>query len=120
MTAIGGVGEVSAVTGAALWIKAEVFQALDGMSEALTVAYNDIDLCLKAQSAGFTNVLVPGVRLLHHESRTRGSDASGAKAARLAEEAAWMHERWGKTLSNDPYYSPRFTRARDDLALSDS
>lgn len=120
MAAIGGVGEVSAVTGAALWIKAEVFQLLGGMSEALTVAYNDIDLCLKARAAGFTNVLVPGVRLLHHESRTRGSDAAGAKAARLAEEANWMHERWGEALIDEPYYSPRLTRARDDLALSDS
>ncbi|MRH79051.1 glycosyltransferase [Spiribacter sp. C176] len=120
MAAIGGLGEASAVTGAALWVKAEVFQALGGMSEALTVAYNDIDLCLKARAAGFTNVLVPGVRLLHHESRTRGSDASGAKAARLAEEANWMHEHWGAALTDEPYYSPRLTRARDDLALSDS
>ncbi|MEX0374612.1 glycosyltransferase family 2 protein [Spiribacter pallidus] len=116
---LGGVGEVSAVTGAALFTRKTAYDAVGGMDESLSVAYNDVDLCLKMMSHGFSNLLVPGVRLKHHESLSRGSDVSGRKAERLAEESRIMRARWSEKLNTDPFYNANLSRAREDLALAD-
>jgi len=68
---------------------------------------------------GLGNLLVPGVQMEHHESLSRGSDVSGEKADRLAEESRVMRTRWGERLNTDPYYNPNLSRAREDLALAD-
>ena len=112
-----GPAEVSAVTGAALFLRRGLYAALGGMQEALTVAYNDVDLCLRAAEAGFANVAVSTVTLIHHESATRGSDEHGAASRRLATETHWMQDHWGNRLHIEPYYNEHLTRAREDLTL---
>jgi O-antigen biosynthesis protein len=110
--------EVSAVTGAALFIRRSLYVRLGGMDEeALAVAYNDIDLCLKAREAGFRNLYSPRIRFLHHESITRGEDTDGENAIRLGRETKSMQDRWGARLTSDPFYHPCFTLAREDFAL---
>ena len=116
---LGGVGEVSAITGAALFTRKTAYKMVGGMDESLSVAYNDVDLCLKMTGHGLGNLLVPGVQMEHHESLSRGSDVSGEKADRLAEESRVMRTRWGERLNTDPYYNPNLSRAREDLALAD-
>ena len=55
--------------------------------EHLAVAYNDIDLCLRAREAGLRVVFTPYAVLHHHESVSRGFDetrpATSAWPARL-------------------------------------
>jgi len=105
--------EVAAVTGACLGITRALWDRLGGLDEEyLAVAYNDIDLCLKARAAGLRVVLAPHAVLHHHESVSRGYDDDPARRARLAAEVATMEERWGDTLYVDPAYSP-------NLALED-
>jgi len=60
----------------------------------------------------------PDILLTHKESRTRGSDSTGARAERLLAEMAWMKHRWGEALANDPYYSPNLSLERDDFVLA--
>ncbi len=98
--------QFSAVTAACLFIRRAVFDQVGGFDPDLRVAYNDVDLCLKVRKAGLQVVADAGLVLIHKESRTRGSDADGEKAARLEREAALMRERWGTTLAEDPFYSP--------------
>jgi hypothetical protein len=86
-----------------------------GFEEQLRVSYNDIDLCLKFREKGHKILVDPGITLIHKESRTRGSDAKGPRAERLALEADWMRERWVATLDNDPYFSPNLDRNRVDM-----
>ena len=111
------VHEVSAVTAACLVIRREVFDAVGGLDEGLTVAFNDVDFCLKVRAAGYLNVWTPFAELVHHESVSRGRDLTPAKAKRFADEYAAMQRRWGAQLLNDPYYSPHLTYDREDHSL---
>jgi GT2 family glycosyltransferase len=109
--------EVSAVTAACLVIRREVFDAVGGLDESLTVAFNDVDFCLKVRAAGFLNLWTPFATLIHHESASRGRDLTPAKARRFADEYATMQRRWGAQLLDDPYYSPHLTYDREDYSL---
>jgi GT2 family glycosyltransferase len=111
------VHEVSAVTAACLVIRREVYEAVGGLDEELTVAFNDVDFCLKVRAAGYLNLWTPFAELIHHESASRGRDLTPAKARRFADEYATMQRRWGAQLLSDPYYSPHLTYDREDYSL---
>ncbi len=100
---------VAAVTGACLVVERRKFEAVGGFEEELAVAYNDVDLCLKLLDAGFRNVLLPNIALIHHESRSRGSDLAPEKWARMVREGTVLQQRWAKKFWRDPYYSPNLT-----------
>jgi len=108
--------EFSAVTAACLFIRRTDFMKVGGFESELRVAYNDVDLCLKVRAIGLKVVGDPDILLIHKESRTRGSDKKGERAKRLAEEAAWMRNRWSNTLKTDPFYSPNLSLVRLDFA----
>lgn len=95
----------TAVTGACLAIQRAQFDAIGGFDEALAVAFNDVDLCLKARRSGFKNVLLPSVELYHHESlsRGRGVKTSEAKASHQR-EIQFMTDKWGDQVRHDPYW----------------
>ena len=69
----------SAVTAACLLMKKADFDAVGGFEEAFTVAFNDVDLCLKVQALGRDNVWLHEAELYHFESQTRGYDDKGKK-----------------------------------------
>ncbi len=112
--------ELSAVTAACLAVRREVFSQVGGFDAAnLGVAYNDVDLCLKIQAAGYVNLLLPSVNLTHHESATRGSDlAAPGKRARLEREKAFMRKKWGSLLDHDPCYNPNLSTSTHDFDLA--
>jgi GT2 family glycosyltransferase len=102
---------VSAVTGACLVVEKKKFQSVGGLDEVkLAVAFNDVDLCLKLQSAGWRNVYVPHAVLLHHESRSRGSDMAPGQLERYLREVAVLQERWGTKTYQDPLHNPNLDR----------
>lgn len=110
--------EVSAVTGACLAIRAEVFARVGGFdAAALPVAFNDVDLCLRLRAAGYRNVWTPFARLIHHESKSRGAEDTPEKRARFEAESRVMRERWGAELRADPYYNPNLSRASAHFRL---
>jgi len=111
------VQNVSAVTAACLLIRKQVFDRVGGLDENLTVAFNDVDFCLKVRAAGYLNLWTPFAELIHHESVSRGRDLTPTKARRFAGEYATMQRRWGADLLNDPYYSPHLTYDREDFSL---
>lgn len=114
------VREVSAVTAACLAVERKKFEAVGGFDPALKVAFNDVDLCLRLAARGWKTVWTPHARVVHLESATRGSpEATVEKAARLKEEAALMHARWGARLGADPYYHPALSLAGERWALGD-
>lgn len=64
----------SAVTGACLLTRTDLYQQLGGFDEsAFPVAYNDIDFCLRAADAGHRTVYTPQAVLVHQGSATRGN-----------------------------------------------
>lgn len=97
--------DVSAVTAACLLVRKERFLAVGGFDEtAFAVAYNDVDLCLRLQAAGWRNVYVPQARLLHHESKSRGNDLAPAQRDRYFAELAALQARWGTRGYLDPQH----------------
>ncbi len=109
---------VSCVTAACMLMPKKVFQEVHGFDEVnLTVAFNDVDLCLKIREAGYSIVWTPYAELYHHESASRGSDEIPEKAKRATQEIEFMKERWGDRLLNDPFYSPNLTLDYENYAI---
>ena len=109
----------SAVTAACLIVRKSVYEELGGLNETeLKVACNDVDFCLRASEAGYKNIWTPYAELYHHESSSRGFDDTPEKQARAAKEVAYMKQRWGNALLNDPAYSPNLTLDSEDFGLA--
>lgn len=109
---------LSAVTGACLIVRRDVFLQVNGLEEqALTVAFNDVDFCLKVLSAGYKNIWTPYAELYHHESLSRGEEDSPEKIIRFNREADWMRNKWGALLKNDPHYNPHLSLTHEDFSL---
>jgi len=110
--------EVSAVTGACLMVRSEVFRQVNGLDETLfAVAYNDVDFCLKAREIGLKNIYVPSAVLYHYESKSRGYEDSPEKKARFAKEQSNLAKAWKHTLREDFSYNPNLTKDREDFSL---
>ena len=110
---------LSAVTAACLLVRTELYKQVGGLDEKnLTIAFNDVDFCLKLREAGFQNIYTPYAKLYHHESISRGQENSPEKQARFLSEVAFMQKKWGEILNNDPYYNPNLTNQSDDFSLA--
>ena len=107
----------SAVTAACLLMKKADFDAVGGFEEAFTVAFNDVDLCLKVQALGRDNVWLHEAELYQFESQTRGYDDKGKKKKRFEQEKVMMEEKWGPLIENDPFYNPNLTRDIPNFSL---
>jgi GT2 family glycosyltransferase len=103
------VNNFSAVTAACMMVRRSVYDELGGLDEELTVAFNDVDFCLRVQRAGYRNVYLPHVVLYHLESKSRGLDTTPEKIARMNSEHDLMEERWRVSSLVDPYYNPNLT-----------
>ncbi|MFI5350083.1 MAG: glycosyltransferase family 2 protein [Elusimicrobiota bacterium] len=108
----------SAVTAACMLLRKEHWVAAGGMSEDLSVAYNDVDLCLRLRERGLRNVWVPSAVLIHHESQSRASDVAADALPRYRVECAYMQWRWGALLGADPAYNPNLGLKTEDFALA--
>lgn len=108
----------TAVTAACLLISKEIYYDVGGLDEDnLTVAFNDVDLCLKACAAGYRNVWLPHAELYHHESVSRGSDRKGAAKKRFLKEISYMKQRWNTDTVEDPAYNSNLTLRKEDFSL---
>ena len=102
--------DYSAVTGACLMCRRDVFDAVGGFDEQFVLSYNDVDFCLRFATRGFLIVWTPEARLRHWESKTRGSDAMPKNADRFSRESQLFQKRWADLIARgDPYYSPHLT-----------
>jgi GT2 family glycosyltransferase len=92
--------DVSAVTGAMLGIRTELFRQMSGFDEAFPVNYNDVDLCLRVRKAGLRVVCLNLGEVIHRESQTR------IGGTRYQERDA-LYKRWASVLARpDEFYSP--------------
>lgn len=101
--------EISAVTAACLLVSKDNFESVGGFDEQdLTVAFNDVDLCLNLRRDGLKNILINTHFAYHAESKSRGYEDSPAKQARFLKEIAHMKKKWGRDLQDDVFYNPNF------------
>jgi O-antigen biosynthesis protein len=112
------VQNMSAVTAACLLIRKNLYFQVGGLEEEhLTVAFNDVDLCLKVLQCGLRNLWTPYAQLYHYESKTRGKEDTPEKKAREQSEITYMQQKWSDIIANDPCYSPNLTRLREDFSI---
>jgi GT2 family glycosyltransferase len=96
--------EVSAVTAACLAVEAAKFAAVGGFDEVnLPVELNDVDLCLRLSERGWRTLLAP-VRLIHHESASRGESVRPDE--RYGDQHDYFRERWTRVIRDDPHFHP--------------
>ena len=101
--------EMTAVTAAGVLVRAAAFREVGGFDEAkLRIAFNDVDLCLKLRRAGYKVIWTPSFTAEHHESLSRGDDERPMQENRFFDEIEVMKDRWGDTLTHDPFYHPKF------------
>lgn len=110
--------DYSAVTAACMMMKRSLFEQLGGFEERLSVAFNDVDLCLRANEAGNLVVYDPYACLRHYESKSRGAEDSPEKVRRFQEEIEFMRTRWEKLLkAGDPYYNKNLSLSKWNYSL---
>jgi len=100
----------SAVTGAAMMVRTELFARLGGFDERFAVCFNDVDFCLRLGQAGYRVVYTPFAELVHHESSTRGL----AVDERDVKE---MMRQWLAVIRRDPFFNPNLDARRAEFAL---
>ena len=98
--------EVSAVTGALVAVRAELFHQAGGYDERLAVAFNDTALCLACNKLGRQTLCLQSALAYHVESASRGhDDHDAAKRIRLLAEC--QHVLSGHSgFKLDPFYNP--------------
>lgn len=109
--------DVTAVTGACLLVGRQQYDEVGGLDEAFSVAFNDVDFCLKLRRAGYLNVFTPFCELFHYESKSRGME-EGEKLKRFQNEVALFREKWKAELeAGDPYFNPNFSLDYSDYTI---
>lgn len=97
------INNFSAVTGACLMVSKSKFNQVGGFDKSFSIAYNDVDLCLKLNSKGFRTLYTPYAVAYHLES---ASISPNRNQALFIQEQTLMQHRWHKFISNDPFYNP--------------
>ncbi|MEA2048174.1 MAG: glycosyltransferase family 2 protein [Campylobacterota bacterium] len=108
----------AAVTGACLVVRKSLYEEVGGLNEKnLTIAFNDVDFCLKLQEKGYRNLWTPYAELYHHESKSRGEEDTKEKQKRFGDEIKYMKNHWKTDSRQDKYYNRHLTRAFEDFRL---
>lgn len=111
--------EVSAVTGACLLTRTELYRQVGGLdADQLRIAFNDVDFCLKIRRAGYRILWSAEAELFHLESVSRGAETTPEKVKRFNAEIDGMVQRWGSVLREDPTYNPNLTLDHEDYSLA--
>jgi GT2 family glycosyltransferase len=114
------VNDYSAVTAACMMFKKADFTKVGGFDEELSVAYNDVDFCLKLRAMGLRNVYLPHVEVMHYESASRGTDLDRSRADRNLVEQELLIERWKIREIPDPFYNVNLALTDPDYRIAAS
>lgn len=110
--------DLSAVTAACMMVKKSVFDQVGGFEEKLSVAFNDVDFCLRVCREGYLVVYDPFVELYHYESKSRGTEDSKEKVRRFQSEIEFMRCRWETLLKEgDPNYNKNLSLTKWNYSL---
>ncbi|MCZ8173145.1 MAG: hypothetical protein O9272_15530 [Brevundimonas sp.] len=94
------------------------FEEVGGMDEeTFAVDFNDVDLCLRLEKAGFENCVVAEATLIHAESKSRGATKSGAALLQFERELAALRKRWATSGYHDPWFHPLFRTESQECQL---
>ena len=95
--------DCSAITGACLLIKKDLFKQIGMFDENFDLYYGDADLCLRVREMGFRVVYTPYAYLIHDGSH---SIQGHSQQFFDIENYYYFANKWPKLKNGDPYYNP--------------
>jgi GT2 family glycosyltransferase len=104
--------DLSAVTGACLLIKRQIYDRLGGLDESYESAFSDVDLCLRVREEGKSIVFAADAELYHLESASYGSHYAGDRAGLEAIDVKRMRDSWSSICAADPFHNPNLDLIR--------
>lgn len=111
----------SAVTGACMLVRKDVYHAVGGLDETdLKVLYNDIDLCLRIRERGHLIVWTPHAKLIHKTSisiEETLKDGAHKQYSQSYAEHHTMFKRWLKWIAFDPAYNRNLTHESTQFGI---
>ena len=93
----------TAVTGACMMVRRSVFDQIGGFDENYSLAFNDIEICLRTIQAGYRVVYTPFAPLFHHEGATRSTYKPSSDITLASQHLRPLIER------GDPFYNPNLS-----------
>lgn len=93
---------VIGATGACLYVTRETLDDIGLLDEAYPMAFEDADWCLRCWQSGRRVMYIAASRLVHHESKTRGTE----QGEREVESKRVFWERWGPFFDERPVRTP--------------
>ena len=101
--------DCSAVTGACLMTKKEIFTKVNGFDDDFDLYYGDADLCLRIIDSGYHVVYAPSAKLLHdgsHSIKTSLSSLAPHPVAHFAVENHFQFiKKWPMVKDGDQFYN---------------
>ncbi len=115
--------QLSVVTAACLLVRRTIYNEVGGLNELnLSVAFNDVDFCLRVHQRGYRNIYTPYAELYHYESISRGHEDTRVKKKRFQSEIDYMIKQYGDSqatkLPNDPFYNPNLTDSNENFSVN--
>lgn len=109
---------VSAVSGACMMVKRSDFERLEGFDPTFSLAYADIDFCLRLGRLGKKVIYNPYAELYHFEAQTTGQNISPDGIAARTAQADELMRTWPDIfVGGDPYYNPNLALDSRDFQL---
>ena len=91
--------QYSAVTGACLMIRKNIFFEVSGFDERFENGYEDVDLCFNINELGYKVVYNPNAELVHFESKSEG------RFNKVEENVNLLHEKWEHKLPEHHFHN---------------
>ena len=105
--------DVLCCTAACLMTSRKNWNEMNGLNEELTVQFNDVDYGIRLYEAGYFNVFLPDVELIHYESKSRGIDKKKEAVDRFFKEVNWFQKTYSNYVEHDPFYNDNFDKNYD-------
>ena len=101
--------DCSAVTGACLMTKKEIFTKVNGFDDDFDLYYGDVDLCFRIIDSGYHVVYTPFAKLLHEGSHSIKTSLSSLALQQVAHFAVENHfqfiKKWPLIKNGDRFYN---------------
>ncbi len=96
----------TAVTGACLMMRREVYEQVGGFNESYILAFSDIELCMRVVQQGYRVLYTPYARMRHYEGRSRGDHIPAHDILIGVEHFI------ERVQAGDPYFNPNLSYTR--------
>ncbi len=109
----------SAVSGDCLVMRRSVFDEVGGLDEGNpSVAFSDVDLCLRIEEKGYRVLWTPYAELLQTGRSLWEADEESVRTRGSFEAACAPLAKWGQILADDPHYNPNLSLEQEDFSLA--